>query len=73
MDFWKVIYENVKKKKKKNSFHNKHIYIYGSQTFYLKFYLACIVKICFVLRKQSLCLLPLYMDKTIPTGNEKEQ
>ena len=72
MDFRKVIYENVKKKK--ISFHNKHIYIYGSQTFYLKFYFACIVKVCFVLRKQSLCLLPLYMDKTIPTlGNEKEQ
>ena len=26
MDFLKVIYENVKKKK--NSFHNKYVYIY---------------------------------------------
>ena len=51
MDFWKVM--NVKKK---HMFHNKHIYIYGSQTFYLKFYFAYIVKVCFVLKKQSLCV-----------------
>ena len=31
MDFWKLVYENVEQKKL--SFHNKHIYIYGSQTF----------------------------------------
>ena len=29
MDFRKVIYENVEKKK---TFHNKHIYLYGPQT-----------------------------------------
>ena len=32
-DFWKVIYENVKRKTKEHSIHNKCIYIYGSQTF----------------------------------------
>ena len=31
MDFWKAVYENVEKKK--HSFHNKHISIYGSKTF----------------------------------------
>ena len=30
VDFQKVIYENVEKKR---SFHNKHIYVYGSQIF----------------------------------------
>ena len=34
MNFLKVvIYQNVKKKKEKEKIQNKHIYIYGSQTF----------------------------------------
>ena len=31
MDFWKVIYENFEKK---HLFQNKHIYLYGWQTFW---------------------------------------
>ena len=56
MDFQKVIYENVKKKK--HSLHNQHICIYGSQIFwsFMKFYFVHIVKVCFVFKKQSLCL-----------------
>ena len=55
MDFRKVIYENVEKKKPS---HNKHIYIYRSQIFrsFMKFYLVHIVKVCFIFKKQSLCL-----------------
>ena len=46
MDFWKVIYENVKKEK--HSFHNKRIYIYRLQTFwsFMKFYFVNIAKVC---------------------------
>ena len=50
-----VIFENVEKK---HSFHNKDIYIYESQTFwsFMKFYFVYILKVCFVFKKQSLCL-----------------
>ena len=43
---------------KKHSFRNKDIYMCGSQTFWscMKFYFAHIVKVCFVFKKQSLCL-----------------
>ena len=46
MDFLELIYENVEKK---HSSHNKHIYIYGLQTFwsFMKFYLVHNVKVCF--------------------------
>ena len=45
MDFRKVIHENVEKKN-------------ISQTFssFMKFYFVHIVKVCFVLKKQALCL-----------------
>ena len=51
MDFWKVIYENVEKKN--HSFHNIHVNMYGSQTFwsFMKFYFVHIIKVCFVFKK----------------------
>ena len=73
MDFRKVIYENAQKKK---SFHNKHIYTCGSQTFrsFMKFYFGHIVKICFVFKNIYYIHITLYMHRTPPTlGNEKEQ
>ena len=73
MDFRKVIYENAQKKK---SFHNKHIYTCGSQTFrsFMKFYFGHIVKICFVFKNIHYIHITLYMHRTLPTlGNEKEQ
>ena len=44
-------------KKQQHSFHNKHIYIYRSQTYwsFMKFYSVHIVKACFVFKKQP-CL-----------------
>ena len=48
----------MKALKKKHSFHNSHIYIYRSQTFwsFMKFYLVHIVKICSpVFKKKYLC------------------
>ena len=75
MDFLEVIYENVEKKK--HSFHNKHIYVYGLQTFwsFMKFYLVHIVKVCFVIKKHyAYTYISLYMHKTHTTlGNEKKQ
>ena len=55
VDFWKMIFENADEK---YSFHNKHIFIYGSHTFwsFVKFHFVHIVKVCFVFKKQSLCL-----------------
>ena len=53
-----------KRQKKPHSFHNIHIFLYGSQIFwsFMKFYFVHIVKVCCVLHK------------TLPTlGNEKEQ
>ena len=56
VDFWKVIYKNVEK---------KHIHflinisiLYGSQTYwsFMNFYFVNIMKVCFVFKKQSLCL-----------------
>ena len=42
----------------------------------MKFYFVHIVKVCFVFKKQSLCLyayIPPYMHKILPTlGNEEE-
>ena len=56
MDLRKAIYGNVEKKKKID---NKHISVYRV-TDLLKFYevafLVHIVKVCFVIKKQSLCL-----------------
>ena len=66
-DLWK------RQKKKKKSVHNKHIYIYGSQSFwsFMKFYFVHIVKVCFVFKKQS--YIAPYMHKTLPAlVNEKE-
>ena len=56
MDFQRVIYEIVEKKQ--HLFHNKHIYTCESQTFwsFMKFYFVHIVKVCFVFKKQLLCL-----------------
>ena len=48
MDFRKVIYESVGKK---TFISQKHIYIYGSQKFYLVHY----------------AYIPPYMHKTLPT------
>ena len=45
MDFLKVIYENAEKKK--HSFCNNHIYIYGFWSL-VKFYFIYIVKVCSV-------------------------
>ena len=58
MGFWKKIYENAKKKIKKNWFHNKHIFIYGSQTFwsFMNFYFTHIVKACFAFKKAIVLL-----------------
>ena len=73
MDFRKVIYENIKKT---HSFHNKHIYICGSQKFWscMKFYFVHIAKVCFVLKNSHDVYIPPYRPKTLSTlGNEKEQ
>ena len=72
MDFWKVIHENIEKK----LFHNKRIYIYGSQTFwsFMKFYFVHILKVCSVFKNSRYAYIPLYRHKTLPTfGNEKEK
>ena len=43
----------MKMLEKKHSFHNKHIYVSGSQPFwsFMKFYFVDTVKICFVFKK----------------------
>ena len=73
MNFWKVIYENDRKKP--IHFITNISILYGSQTCwsYMKFYFVHI-EVCFVFKKKSLCLIPPYMCKTIPVlRNEKEQ
>ena len=55
MDFWKVIYENIKK----NPFISQHTHQYVLVTDILKFYEVLFCTYCkgfFVLKKQSLCL-----------------
>ena len=55
MDFWKVIYENFKKK----PFISQHTYLYVQLTDFLnfmKFFFVHIVKVCLVYKRQSLCL-----------------
>ena len=60
VDFQKVTYENVEKKR---SFCNKHIYVYGSQIFwnFMNFYFVHIVKICFVFKKTVIMLIFLHI------------
>ena len=50
--------------KEKHSFHNKHIFIYGSHTFwsFMKFYFVHIVKVCYFFKKP---LLYLYFSLSI--------
>ena len=67
--------KRFRKRKKKHSFHNKHIYIHGV-TDILKFYecLVHIVKVFFSLKDSYYAYIPLYMNWILPTsGNEKEQ
>ena len=76
MDFLKVIYENVKKKQKNIPFTASTSTSKGHRHFeVLKFYFVHIVKVCFVFKKQSLCLYsPVYASNTSNIrGNEKEQ
>ena len=73
VDFWKVIYKNVGKKKL--SFYNKHIYIIGV-TDILKLYEVLFCTYCTVLslKNSRYAYIPPYMYKTLPTlRNEKEQ
>ena len=51
--FYGFLQSGLWKRQKKTPFHNKHIYIYGSQTFwcFMKFYFAHIVRVCFVFKK----------------------
>ena len=63
---------DLRKSGKKHSFHNKHIYIYGPQTFwsFAKFYFVYIAKVCFVFKIQLYAHITSYMHKTLPTlGN----
>ena len=75
MDFRKVIYQNIGKKHSFQTF--RYIILLWPQTFssFMKFYFVHTVKVCFVFKKQSLCLyIPPYMHKTLPTlGNDKKQ
>ena len=67
-DLWKLW--------KKKTLHNKHIYIYGSQTFwsFVRFCFLHMVKVHFVFKNSHYAYIPPYMHKTLPTlGNEKEQ
>ena len=60
MDFWCKWFMKITRKK--HSFHNKQIYIYGSQTFY-----------CFM-KHNHYGYTPPYKHKPLPTlGKEKEQ
>ena len=45
-------------KRRKKTFISQHIYLYESQIFqsFMKLYFVHIVKVCFVFKKQSLCL-----------------
>ena len=56
MDFQKVIYENVEEKTLISQ--QTYRYTHGYMTFwsFMKFFFARIAKICFVFKKQSLCL-----------------
>ena len=72
------VFEKWFMKTSKKKFISKQIYLYvGSQTFwsFMKFYFAHFVKVCFVFKKQSLCLCSsVYtQNKTLPTlENEKK-
>ena len=71
MDFQKVIYENVEKG---HSFHNKHIYIGSSQTFwsFMKFYLLHLLKVCFVFKNSHYAYIHPYMHN-VPTTLRNEK
>ena len=61
--FYGFLESDLWKHWKKKPFYNKHIYTCRSQTFwsFMKFYFVYILKVCFVFKKQSLCLyLSLY-------------
>ena len=64
-----MIYENLEKK----FFHNKQIYIYGSQKFW-SFILYIFQRFVLSLKHSHYVYIPPYMQKTLPIlGNEKEQ
>ena len=74
MDFWKVIHENVGKRK---TFTSQQTYLYIPVTDILKFYEVLFCTYCkdfLSLKNSHYAYIPPYMHKTLQTsGNEKEQ